>query len=85
MQKGILYVWSKPTMNQTAIQPAIVPSAGSNCEEAREARARAWAFVFECWHAKQEGGSATAPDECRLHARKGDQNGLTRNAITGRG
>jgi hypothetical protein len=35
-------------------------------EEAREIRARAWAFVFECWRAKQEGGPATVPDEAQI-------------------
>jgi hypothetical protein len=38
------------------------PSAGATHEEAREKRARAWAFIFECWRAKQEGGPTTAPD-----------------------
>ena len=28
-------------------------------EEARDARARAWAYVFSCWRAKREDGSAT--------------------------
>jgi len=38
------------------------PNADTTHEEAREIRARAWAFVFECWRAKQEGGPTTAPD-----------------------
>ena len=28
---------------------------GVTSEQARDARARAWAFVFECWHAKKGG------------------------------
>ena len=30
-------------------------------EEARDARARAWAFVFTCWRAKREDGTAITP------------------------
>jgi hypothetical protein len=29
------------------------PAAGLASEQARDARARAWAFVFECWKAKK--------------------------------
>ena len=32
-------------------------------EQGRDARARAWSFVFKCWHEKQEGGPPTAPDD----------------------
>ena len=35
--------------------PRIVrsPLSSISLEQARDARARAWAFVFECWRAKQ--------------------------------
>jgi hypothetical protein len=32
---------------------AYKPSGGLAPEQARDARARAWAYVFECWHAKK--------------------------------
>jgi hypothetical protein len=32
-------------------------------EQARDTRARAWAFVFQCWQAKQMGGCRTAPND----------------------
>jgi hypothetical protein len=35
---------------------AIRPLSGISQEQARDARARAWAFVFQCWQEKQEGG-----------------------------
>jgi hypothetical protein len=31
-------------------------------EQARDVRARAWAFVFQCWQEKKKGGPDTAPD-----------------------
>jgi hypothetical protein len=40
----------------------ISPNADTTHVKAREIRARAWAFVFECLRAKQEGGPTTAPD-----------------------
>lgn len=36
------------------------PVAGSTPEQARDARARAWSFVFQCWQKKQEGGPSLA-------------------------
>ena len=30
------------------------PLPGLTSEQAREARARAWAYVFSCWQAKQQ-------------------------------
>jgi hypothetical protein len=35
-------------------------------KEAREVRARAWAFIFECWRVKQEDRSATDPDDANV-------------------
>jgi hypothetical protein len=34
-------------------------------EQACDARARAWAFVFQCWQEKQKGGPETAPDDAK--------------------
>jgi hypothetical protein len=41
------------------------PHSGISQEEARDARARAWAYVFDCHrkHVGKEGGPATAPDD----------------------
>jgi hypothetical protein len=33
----------------------VTPASGITPEEARGARSRAWAYVFECWHAKKGG------------------------------
>jgi len=33
----------------------VKPLSGISPEQARDARARAWASVFECWHAKKGG------------------------------
>jgi hypothetical protein len=32
---------------------AVTPLSGISPERARDARARAWAFVFQCWQEKQ--------------------------------
>ena len=40
---------------------AVKPLLGISPEEAHDVRARAWAFVFQCWQDKQKGGPATAP------------------------
>ena len=42
------------------------PNATTTHKEAREVRARVWAFIFECWSAKQEGRSATDPDNVKV-------------------
>jgi len=34
---------------------AVKPLPNISPEQARDARARAWAYVFECWHAKKGG------------------------------
>jgi hypothetical protein len=38
---------------------------GVSSERARDARARAWTYVFECFNRRngKEGGPATAPDD----------------------
>jgi hypothetical protein len=47
-------------------------------EQARDTRARAWDFVFECWKANKEGGPAAAPDEGE---RNSDEAASTKNSI----
>ena len=42
--------------------PSITP------EQARDARARAWAFVFQCWQAKK-GAHPGAPDDAKEGSR----------------
>ncbi len=44
------------------IAPRPIPTITT--EQVREVRARAWAFVFVCFHRlkKKKGGPATAPD-----------------------
>jgi hypothetical protein len=49
-------------------QVAIRPLSGITPEQARDARARAWSFVFACWNAKKGSGAAA------LDARKEDLN-----------
>jgi hypothetical protein len=34
-------------------------------DQARDARARAWSLVFECWRKKQEGGPPNAHDDAK--------------------
>ena len=38
------------------------PTHGTAPEQARYARARAWAFIFQCWQEKQKSGPTTALD-----------------------
>jgi hypothetical protein len=45
-----------------APRTALRPSPGTTLEEARDARACVWAFVFQCWQEKEKGGPTTAPD-----------------------
>ena len=44
-----------------------VPKGDLTAEQARDARARAWAYAFQCFHsrASKEGGAPTAPDNTR--------------------
>jgi hypothetical protein len=42
---------------------ALTPLSGISPEQARDIRARAWAFVFQCWQEKQMAAEPTAePD-----------------------
>ncbi len=48
--------------------PSIIyrPRPGASSEQARDARARAWAFVFQCWQEKQKGRPTTSgPDSAK--------------------
>ncbi len=45
------------------------PAPGIAAEQARDTRARAWAFVFRCWEEKQRAGVGPAHN-----ARKGVKN-----------
>jgi hypothetical protein len=43
----------------------VTPLSGISPEWARDARARAWAFVFQCWQEKQMATEPAAePDSC---------------------
>jgi hypothetical protein len=39
------------------------PLSSFSLEQTRDARARAWAFVFECWQAKQMVDEPTQPGD----------------------
>jgi hypothetical protein len=39
------------------------PLSSFSLEQTRDARARAWAFVFECWQEKQTVAEPTQPDD----------------------
>jgi hypothetical protein len=56
------------------------PDAGQTSEQARDFRARAWSYVFECFNRRngQEGGPATAPED----ARKDDRDARTYRNFT---
>jgi hypothetical protein len=47
-------------MNSTRI--SYTPCGDISPEQARDARARAWAFVFQCWQKKQKAAPASRPD-----------------------
>jgi hypothetical protein len=38
-------------------------ASGITPEQARDARARAWSFIFECWQKKQKAAPASRPDD----------------------
>jgi hypothetical protein len=66
-----------------ATRIVVKPNPGITPKQARDARARAWAFVFECFdhHEKEavsgRGGKDDASDE--LHKKKGVGHDLTSN------
>jgi hypothetical protein len=49
---------------------------GTTPEQARDARARAWSFVFQCWQEKQKAAFGSRRD-----ARKEDSNGSGKPSI----
>ena len=61
--------------------PRIVlrPNPGITGEQAHNARARVWAFVFECWHAKKGGQHGLTKDSTKECTTRPDKKG-TQNA-----
>jgi len=49
---------------------AVKPLPGISFEEARDARARAWSFVFRCWQAKQMAVEPAHPNDYKRLANK---------------
>jgi hypothetical protein len=45
----------------------VKPLSGISPEQARDARARAWSYVFECFdrHTKKKAAPASGPDDAR--------------------
>jgi hypothetical protein len=48
---------------------SVKPLSGISPEQARDARARAWIFVFDSWNAKN-GGSASGTNSTTFRARE---------------
>ncbi len=48
-----------------ATRVMVRPRPGISAKEAQDARARAWTYVFECFHLhkENEGGPETAPED----------------------
>jgi hypothetical protein len=66
-------------------QLALMPLSGISSDDARDARARAWAFVFQCWRDKQMTAELApkpdGPDDYEgLARRKGGQRDLIADA-----
>ena len=55
----------------TGLRDTYTPSTDSPSEQVRDARAHAWAYVFECFHHRegQEGGHATAPEDAKVRSK----------------
>jgi len=49
----------------------IKPTSGITPEQARDARARAWAYVFRCWQEKQKAAEPAPEPDGRNDVRKG--------------
>jgi hypothetical protein len=58
-------------------QVAIRLLSDMTSEQARDARARAWSFVFQCWQEKQK----AACEESRLYDAEGEFNGIRATSI----
>jgi hypothetical protein len=54
----------------------ITTQPGLSLDQARDARARAWAFVFERWREKQEAARSGDPDDAE---RRSSEIGATRD------
>jgi hypothetical protein len=52
-------------------QISLTPLSGTSPEQACDARARAWAYVFECFrsHIGKEGSPETAPDDAKKESK----------------
>jgi hypothetical protein len=57
-------------------QVAIRPLSSMTSEQARDARARAWSFVFQCWQKKQKAACGS-----RLYDAEGEFNGIRATSI----
>jgi hypothetical protein len=46
---------------------ALKPLSGISSDDARDARAKAWEYIFQCFQnsVHQKGGPATAPDDAK--------------------
>jgi hypothetical protein len=51
----------------------IKPTSGMTPEQARDVRARAWAFVLDCWQKKAAGTNTSKGGSKYSHEAKGDQ------------
>jgi hypothetical protein len=57
--------------------------SGVSPEQARDVRARAWAFTFDCWRKKVAETNACEDGSKSSHETKGGQRDLEKNAIHG--
>ena len=65
--------------------PRIVlrPNPGVTTEQAYDARAHAWAFIFECWHAKKGDLHALTNDSTKNWTTGLDKKGIDNADIYG--
>jgi hypothetical protein len=58
--------------------PRIVlrPNPNIPIEQVRDARARAWAFVFQCWHARKGEQHDLTDDSIRKWSTRQDKKGI---------
>ncbi len=54
----------------------VKPTSRISSDEARDARARAWSFVFKCWQEKQKAAPAS-----RLYDAEGEFDGIRATSI----
>jgi hypothetical protein len=54
----------------------VKPLSGISPEQARDARARAWAFVFQCWHAKKGEQHDLTKDSTKECTTRPDKKGM---------